>query len=194
MILWEKMYIIVEKYIGKFYALPLNSVLGIMVFLLMIWIVFGVAFRNRRKMYKGWKIFNIMLCIFSLLLIIKMTLWGRSVRNKELELYPFYTLTTISYNMEAIRTLLMNIILFFPFGLTVPYVVETIPIKRNKCRCILCILSGFIISVTIESLQYYFGIGRAETDDVICNTLGCALGVLAYVVQWKWRKVKSSER
>ena len=85
------MYIIVEKYIGKFYALPLNSVLGIMVFLLMIWIVFGVAFRNRRKMYKGWKIFNIMLCIFSLLLIIKMTLWGRSVRNKKLELYPFYT-------------------------------------------------------------------------------------------------------
>lgn len=31
----------------------------------------------------------------------------------------------------------------------------------------------------METLQYVFALGQAETDDVICNTLGCGLGVLA---------------
>ena len=44
---------------------------------------------------------------------------------------------------------------------------------------------GVIISIGIEGLQYFFCFGRAETDDVICNTFGCALGVLANVVGWK---------
>ena len=52
-----------------------------------------------------------------------MTLLGRKVGIRELELIPFYTLTTIPYNNEAIRTLLMNIILFVPFGLTAPYMI-----------------------------------------------------------------------
>ena len=70
-------------------------------------------------------------------------------------------------------TLLMNVILFLPFGLTIPYVAEVIKIRKNKFRWILCMVSGFLLSVAIESFQYYFCLGRAETDDVICNTLGC---------------------
>ena len=37
-------------------------------------------------------------------------------------LMPFYTFTTMSYNNEALRTLLMNVILFLPLGLALPYV------------------------------------------------------------------------
>ena len=61
-----------------------------------------------------------------------MTLWDRSVGFREVELRPFYTLTTISYNNEALRTLLMNVILFLPFGLTIPYVAEVIKIRKNN--------------------------------------------------------------
>ena len=58
-----------------------------------------------------------------------MTLWDRSVGFREVELRLFYTLTTISYNNEALRTLLMNVILFLPFGLTMPYVTEVVTIN-----------------------------------------------------------------
>ena len=111
---------------------------------------------------------------------------GRSVGTRELELRPLYTFATISYNNEAIQTLLMNVILFVPYGLTIPYVAETI-IKKKGYRWILCVVSGFLISVAIEILQYYFRLGRAETDDVICNTIGCALGVMVNVIGNWWR-------
>ena len=79
-------------------------------------------------------------------------------------------------------------ILFLPFGLTIPYVAEVIKIRKNKFRWILCMVSGFLLSVAIESFQYYFCLGRAETDDVICNTLGCVLGVMANVISYRKRK------
>ncbi|WP_442973818.1 VanZ family protein [Ruminococcus sp. 1001136sp1] len=46
----------------------------------------------------------------------------------------------------------------------------------------LCVVSGFLLSVVIESFQYCLCLGRAETDDVICNTLGCMLGVMANIM------------
>lgn len=55
-------------------------------------------------------------------------------------------------------------------------------IKSKRWKWLLCILIGFLVSVGVESIRYVFALGRAETDDVICNTLGCALGVLAEVV------------
>ena len=43
-------------------------------------------------------------------------------------------------------------------------------------------MSGFLLSVVIESFQYCLCLERAETDDVICNTLGCMLGVMANIM------------
>ncbi|WP_442973665.1 VanZ family protein [Ruminococcus sp. 1001136sp1] len=54
--------------------------------------------------------------------------------------------------------------------------------SNNKYRWILCVVSGFLLSVVIESFQYCLCLGRAETDDVICNTLGCMLGVMANIM------------
>ncbi|MBR3646225.1 MAG: VanZ family protein [Lachnospiraceae bacterium] len=119
--------------------------------------------------------------LLSVALIAEKTLLGRSTGNRELQLIPFYTFTTVSYNNEAIRGLLMNTVLFLPFGLTIPHLLE-IKEKNNKARWCMSVLSGLGISILVECLQFVFGIGRAETDDVICNTLGCALGVSADIV------------
>ena len=166
------------KYVRRFYILPISKVLGIMAVLIMIWIILRML---RKSKCSIWKYFNIVLHILSVLFIIRMTLLGRKVGVRELELIPFYTLTTIRYNNEAIRTLLMNIILFVPFGLTAPYMIDE-KIKKEYLKWGICILSASVLSVLIESLQYCFGLGRAEIDDVICNTLGGGLGVLADVV------------
>lgn len=165
-------------YVREFYILPISKVLAIMAVLIMIWIILRAL---RKSKCSIWKYFNIVLHVLSVLFIIRMTLLGRKVGIRELELIPFYTLTTIPYNNEAIRTLLMNIILFVPFGLTAPYMIGE-KIKNEYLKWGICILSACVLSILIESLQYCLGIGRAEIDDVICNTLGGGLGVLADVV------------
>lgn len=166
------------KYVRRFYVLPISKVLGIIAILIMIWIILRML---RKSKCSIWKYFNILLHVLSVLFIIRMTLLGRKVGIRELEFIPFYTLTTISYNNEAIRTLLMNIILFVPFGLTAPYMIGE-KIKNEYLKWGICILSAGVLSILIESLQYCLGVGRAEIDDVICNTLGGGLGVLADVV------------
>ena len=171
--------IIFLKLVRRFYALPVSKALGITVVLIVVWIILRM-----KKKYDcmAWKYFNVVLHILYVLFIIRMTLLGRSVGERELELMPFYTLITIEYNNEAIRTLLMNIILFVPFGLTIPYVLNE---KNNHLKWKLCIVSSCMLSIIIESLQYCFGIGRAEIDDVICNTLGGGLGVLADIIGFR---------
>lgn len=165
-------------YVREFYILPISKVLAIMAVLIMIWIILRAL---RKSKCSIWKYFNIVLHVLSVLFIIKMTLLGRKVEIRELELIPFYTLKTIPYNNEAIRTLLMNIMLFLPFGLTAPYMIGE-KIKNEYIKWGICILSAGVLSILIESLQYCLGLGIAEIDDVICNTLGGGLGVLADVV------------
>lgn len=101
----------------NFYALPLKRVLCIIIISVLLWVNLGVLF-NGKKINEIWKKINVSMFILSLLLILKMTLFGRKIGDRELELLPFYT---VSYNDEAIRTLLMNVVLFLPFGLTVPW-------------------------------------------------------------------------
>lgn len=168
----------------NFYALPLKRVLCIIIISVLLWVNLGVLF-NGKKINEIWKKINVSMFILSLLLILKMTLFGRKIGDRELELLPFYT---VSYNDEAIRTLLMNVVLFLPFGLTVPYVLYKI--KKQWHRWVICIALGLGISLGIEIIQYYFKLGIAETDDVLCNTFGCILGVSADILASIVRKYK----
>lgn len=174
------------KCLHVFYLLPLYEVIGIGMLLIIVWIILSMIIKSNCSLYI-WKLFNVVLFVLSLLLIIYATLIGRKVGLREIELIPFYTLTTISYNNEALRTMLMNVILFLPFGLTIPYVLDR-QIKNKRHKWCICILSALLLSITIESAQYYFCIGRAEMDDVICNTLGGLLGILANVIGYRLSK------
>ena len=66
-----------------------------------------------------------------------------------------------------------NVLLFIPFGFLFP---------KNTLR--LAMISGFLLSMGIEAMQYFGCLGLCELDDVICNTLGSLAGfLLAMVVQ-----------
>lgn len=161
----------------NFYAFPLEIVYCIIILLISIWTILEWLLSSMRgKVYLVWRYINIVLCIFSLFLILKMTIFGRTVGNREIELLPFYTIYTISDNSEAVRMIVMNIILFLPLGLTMPIALERV--KNIRCKWLLCIIVGLGISLSVEIIQYYFCIGIAETDDVICNTFGTLLGVM----------------
>lgn len=71
------------------------------------------------------------------------------------------------------RQILLNLLVMIPIGLLLPLVYH---------RCchpyILAALTGFILSVMTETVQYFTRLGLCELDDVFHNTLGCLLGVL----------------
>lgn len=62
-----------------------------------------------------------------------------------------------------------NIIWFVPFGMYLQYM--------GKQRKLLYIaIDGFLFSLLIETLQYVFGTGFSELDDLVLNTLGAWIG------------------
>lgn len=69
-----------------------------------------------------------------------------------------------------------NIIGFIPYGFI-------LPIIGRKCRSgVFIILSGFVLSLLVETVQLVARVGCFDVDDLILNTLGAALGYFAFAV------------
>lgn len=69
--------------------------------------------------------------------------------------------------------IIMNIAGFIPLGFLMGAAFQ-------KMRWWQLILVGFLISLSIESIQYFFKLGIAEFDDVFNNTLGVTSGYAIY--------------
>lgn len=73
-----------------------------------------------------------------------------------------------------------NILMFMPLGFLVPLLWKACKRLKN------ILMIGFIVSLSIESLQFVenllrVGLGRiTDIDDVICNVFGTLLGYLIY--------------
>lgn len=155
--------------------MPLQHVARAMVILLIVWIAMEWLIRTKLQKYLWWKLCNILMMFGILVVIFVATLSSRS-NVSDVCWLPFYSFKLAKIQPEIYRSMLMNVFLFFPLGLTMPYVLP----KKWKHNVLIAILFGLILSIAIEFLQYYFCLGRAETDDVICNTLGCAIGTIAF--------------
>lgn len=62
-----------------------------------------------------------------------------------------------------------NIVWFVPFGMYLQYTGISKKLVRTA-------FYGFLFSLLIEALQYVFGTGFSELDDLVLNTLGAWLG------------------
>ena len=129
----------------------------------------------RTKLYgKRWNIANALLACGMVVVILSITIFGRTAGERILILKPFASLTVARTQSEAYRELLMNIFLFFPLGLTLS---NALPQRWGRWRRIgITVVTGLLLSAGIEYIQYRFALGVAETDDMICNTLGAFLG------------------
>lgn len=74
-----------------------------------------------------------------------------------------------SIHATPIEDLLLNIILFIPFGFFLPYIWP----KLNFWKTILW---AFCVSTVIEVTQYLAHWGCLEIDDIINNTVGACIG------------------
>ena len=83
--------------------------------------------------------------------------------------------------------IILNILLFFPLGYLLPILFPKLKPKH-------IIIIGCLCSIVTEATQYLLKMGWCETDDVIHNTLGTAIGVWVWHLQSKrLNKPKSNE-
>ena len=143
--------------------------------LLLLWPVLCQRVGERRRV-----LFNTALACAAAFIILYATILTRTPGVPEAVLTPFATFTAALQQPELYRAMLMNVFLFFPLGLTLS---NALPRKWHRwLRIILTTLIGCILSAGIEYAQYRCALGLAETDDVICNTLGAFLGSTSLLI------------
>jgi glycopeptide antibiotics resistance protein len=129
------------------------------------------------------------LVVGEIVAIIYCTLLDRkALASRIVELRPLYSLVKAKIDPEFYRTLIMNMLLFLPFGMTFPFALP----NRFKNGVVVTIGSAAVMSILIEFVQFCFLLGLCETDDVIMNTLG-AKGAVSYILHQKCIKVKISK-
>ena len=137
--------------------------------LLLLWPMLCQRVGERRRV-----LFNTALACAAAFIILYATILTRTPGVPEAVLAPFASLTAARQQPEIYREMLMNVFLFFPLGLTLSNALSR---KWHRwLRIILTTLVGCALSAGIEYAQYRYALGLAETDDVICNTLGAFLG------------------
>ncbi|GEM_PF-661318 len=80
------------------------------------------------------------------------------------------------------KDVIINTMLFAPLGFMLAMR------SKGRRRRPLLLLAAFAISVCAEALQYLLAVGVADITDVICNTVGAALGFALYDVSSKIAK------
>ena len=163
----------------RIYVLDISTILITIPILLLIWSLIGAA------LYKGMRIIGAIAAVIAVGAILYITVLSRSESGAGVDFVPFSSFERAKIQPEMYRSMLMNVFLFVPLGLSLPYVFGG---GRGK-RILMTILVGFLLSVAVEMVQYFASLGLAETDDVICNTLGTTVGSCAYLLSLLWRRL-----
>lgn len=120
------------------------------------------------------RLVDALFCLY-LALLLRITVFrdgcfSHELFSGELVLVPFRTIFLNLLNGESLYFVFLffgNIIWFLPFGAYM---------RRRGAPFWLACLRGFLLSLSIELLQFILGSGTSETEDVILNTIGTALG------------------
>jgi len=112
-----------------------------------------------------------------------MTVYTRGESPSEAVLIPFKSFQEAKIQPELYRSMLMNVFLFVPIGLTLPFA-----LGGRRMSVGITIAAALAFSAGIEYLQYRYALGRCEVDDIIMNTLGASLGCLSYSLCRNWER------
>lgn len=74
---------------------------------------------------------------------------------------------------DATRQIILNFIMLLPFGFLLPVV--------KKRSALVCLLSVFLLSLSIELIQPFFS-RASDITDLVTNTAGGSLGYFLYVL------------
>ncbi len=126
-------------------------------------------------------IFLIYLWLLSEILLFKVVPFEKILTTdrefvRRISLVPFDSIKLYyangNFNIFGLLNVIGNIIIFVPLGIYMELYCK----KRNT------IVTIFSISIVVELVQYIFGIGIMDIDDVLLNTIGGIVGVVCYKV------------
>lgn len=92
------------------------------------------------------------------------------------EISRFWKYRDLVGNLAFFLNIFGNVFGFVPFGFILPL------IQPKMNHGVLIVLSGFLLSLTVETIQLYWMVGRFDVDDLILNTLGALAGYIGFVV------------
>lgn len=157
------------------YTMPLYKVCLVMVLLLVLWAYYRAYLP--KKLF--WSM-NLCVLVVAVSAVLYLTVFSRKVGIYDVVLVPFSALSEAKKEPERYRSMLMNVFLFFPLGMACANAFSD-KMKMRR-RVILVVAIGFALSTAVEYIQYRFSLGMAESDDVICNTLGALVGSLSVIL------------
>ena len=133
-----------------------------------------VLFVTLKQDREGFKWFCLLILIEYVFLLLSSTVFFRSYTPAQpYNLVPFWSYRVILYGDSSIELpeKIMNLVVFIPVGLLLGSAFQ-----RIKWWQVLA--TGFLISLSIEMLQFTLKRGFAEFDDVFHNTMGCLIGYM----------------
>lgn len=152
--------------LNEYNSLPAYWWLWLIVVALVVWLIDGRRVTPRP------------LLAAYILFILMETVLGRESGVGRVELVPFCSYSHPELRME----ILLNYVLFIPLGCL-------LHLCFGKKWGLKVVLIGFLLSVSIETVQLVFRIGLFEFDDMIGNTVGCLIGaVIGKLIRKKKKK------
>ena len=121
---------------------------------------------------------------------------GLSISWENREIYPLFYSYKEAWNHFSARewrNIILNIMMFVPFGFLLPLVSKKFQIFWKTY------LTGFLFTFLIEMTQLLFNLGICELDDFMNNTVGAMIGYGFYrlfmfiVKKWKKQEAKVLE-
>ena len=161
------------------YRQPLQRIIFCMLLLIFLWGY--LAFREGNSL--RWRLANGILFVGMVAVILYMTVYTRGEGTSETILRPFQSFQEAKIQPELYRSMLMNVFLFVPIGLSLPFV-----LGKGRIPEFFTVLAALAFTAGIEYLQYRYALGWCEVDDVIMNTLGAAAGCLAHWLYRNWER------
>lgn len=162
----------------------------------LVWLVFRWSYLKIRK--NRWPVKNkrrewiLNSFVFYILLLIHLTVFrgGTSLSSIELHIQPLSVINWVPL-VETIKltngismfsyyyNLYGNILWFVPMGFGSAYLL------KEKHSFLRTLSIGFLVSLSIEVLQYLLDTGIPDIDDLIFNTLGTILGIWCFhFIHW----------
>ena len=178
------------------FALSFNAGVCIVI---IAWIIFRV-FANHKTQSFSWKKEAVqLLFLINLLVIYRMTFHPFSKVDGQVQpllfdlatawpfrmnLVPFVNLLDYPTKGEILINVIGNSAMFIPTGIMIPLIYKNLNSFKKT------VLTGFMISLSIEIIQLPFAVRCSDVDDLILNTLGCIAGYGIYAIVKCIRKQK----
>lgn len=151
-------------------------------------VIFAVLFfTKKRKPQKDkiWKYIFEYIFILWICVILKTT----GIYGAEFQFSPsmdtiMKAFTSVPFQDASIRMVILNLLLFVPYGFLFP-----IAVKTDKWTWYKAFIAGIVTSLSIETLQLF--VGRLfELDDILANSFGTLAG---YVIWQSLQEIRKKE-